>query len=137
MANALTDQKIEQFRIRLQNRFEELRRGVQEQVLRSDNEHFTDVAGEVHDPEEASVAHLVVDLDLANIDRHVQEIRDVEAALLRLARGEYGICLDCEQPIPIARLEANPTAERCISCQVDYERAEAQIQQPQTSLRSL
>ncbi|MGZ8217546.1 TraR/DksA family transcriptional regulator [Methylomagnum sp.] len=137
MDDGLTHEQIERFRSRLRDRFEALRRGVREEVRRSDNEHFTDVAGEVHDPEEASVAHLVIDVDLANIDRHINEIRDVEAALLRIARGEYGICRDCEQPIPLARLEANPAAERCIACQTDLERAEAQIQTPQVSLRSL
>jgi DnaK suppressor protein len=137
MANALTDEQIEQFRKSLQERFQQLREGVQEEVERSDREHFTDVAGEVHDPEEASVAHLVIDVDLANIDRHVNEIRDIEAALLRIGRGEFGICIDCDQPIPLARLEANPTALRCIACQTDYERAEAQAQPPQTALRSL
>jgi RNA polymerase-binding protein DksA len=134
MVKVLTDQEIERFRTNLQNRLNDLRHGVQEEVVRSDSEHFTDVAGEVHDQEEASVAHLVIDMDLANIDRHVQEIRAIESALLRIARGEFGICLDCGQPIPIARLEANPTAERCISCQVDYERTEALTSPPPSSL---
>lgn len=137
MAHALTDAQIEQFRSRLQERLQQLREGVREEVQRSDSEHFTDVAGEVHDPEEASVAHLVIDVDLASIDRHVNEIRDIEAALLRIGRDEFGICVDCEQPIPLARLEANPTADRCIACQTDLERAEAQVQPPQTALRSL
>lgn len=137
MPTALTDEQIERFRQTLRARFEELRQDVQDEVTRSDSEHFTDVAGEVHDPEEASVAHLVIDLDLANIDRHVHEIRDVEAALLRIAKSEYGICVDCEQPIPLARIEANPTAERCIACQTDAEREAAQIASPQASLRTL
>lgn len=137
MDNGLTPEQIEHFQSRLRDRFGALRRGVREEVRRSDNEHFADVAGEVHDPEEASVAHLVIDVDLANIDRHINEIREVEAALLRIARGGYGICRECEQPIPFARLEANPTAERCIACQTDVERAEAQIQSPQVSLKSL
>jgi DnaK suppressor protein len=137
MPNALTDAQIEHFRQVLRARFNELRQDVREEVIRSDNEHFTDVAGEVHDPEEASVASLVVDLDLAHIDRHVHEIRDLEAALLRIGSGEFGICVDCDQPIPYARLEANPTALRCIACQTDYERAEAQIASPQANLRTL
>lgn len=137
MDDGLTPEQIEHFRSRLRERFEALRHGVREEVRRSDSEHFTDVAGEVHDPEEASVAHLVIDVDLANIDRHINEIREVEAALLRIARGGYGVCRECEQPIPFARLEANPIAERCIACQTDLERAEAQVQAPQVTLRSL
>jgi RNA polymerase-binding protein DksA len=136
MTVELTDQLIEGFRRKLQDRFERLRQGVQEEVLRTDSEHFSDVAGEVHDEEEASVASLVVDLDLAFIDRHVHEIHEVEAALLRIGRGGYGSCIDCDTPIPLARLEANPTAQRCIACQTDFERAESMRQQP-TGSRTL
>jgi RNA polymerase-binding protein DksA len=137
MANALTDAQIAEFRSQLQNRLRELREGVRDEVERSDSEHFTDVAGEVHDPEEVSVANLVIDLDLASIDRHVNEIREVEAALLRIGRGEFGVCIDCEQPIPLARLKANPTAERCIACQTDHDRAEALEVPPHSTHRSL
>ena len=133
MSIELTQEQTEHFRHKLQGRFDELRQGVQEEVLRSDSEHFADVAGEVHDEEEASAASVLVDLDLAAIDRHVHEIRDVEAALLRIGRGEFGSCADCDQPIPLARLDANPTAERCISCQTDFERAEAMRHQPAAS----
>lgn len=125
MAALLTDAQIDHFRHWLQSRFAELEQGVRDEVQRSDHEHFADVAGEVHDEEEASVAHLVVDVDLASIDRHVHELRALEAALLRIGRGGYGICLDCEQPIPLARLEANPAAERCVACQGVHERVAA------------
>jgi phage/conjugal plasmid C-4 type zinc finger TraR family protein len=31
-------------------------------------------------------------------------------------------CLDCEEPIPLARLKANPGAKRCTLCQSKKER---------------
>jgi DnaK suppressor protein len=48
-------------------------------------------------------------------------LRDEEERLLRLAeaaqRGEYGICTDCGERIPDARLQIVPDAERCVACQ--------------------
>jgi DnaK suppressor protein len=41
---------------------------------------------------------------------------DVESALGKLDAGTYGSCESCGQPIPEARLEAMPTARRCIAC---------------------
>ena len=32
-----------------------------------------------------------------------------------------GICVDCDEDIPLARMKAKPGALRCISCQEDYE----------------
>lgn len=34
-----------------------------------------------------------------------------------LAKGTYGICVDCGTAIPEARLRIRPDAERCVPCQ--------------------
>ncbi|MGH2927373.1 MAG: TraR/DksA family transcriptional regulator, partial [Solirubrobacteraceae bacterium] len=43
-------------------------------------------------------------------------LAEVEAAIDRLAKGSYGNCELCGQPISPARLEAKPAARRCIAC---------------------
>lgn len=61
--------------------------------------------------------------DQANLLEHAADQREqVEAALARLDAGTYGICVDCGEPIPDARLEVRPEAARCIA---DQERHEA------------
>ena len=44
------------------------------------------------------------------------EMRMIRAALDRIARGTYGICVNCGEEIAPARLEAVPHAARCIDC---------------------
>lgn len=44
-------------------------------------------------------------------------IPELEAALERIARGSYGICDSCGEPIPEARLRLRPEALRCQPCQ--------------------
>jgi DnaK suppressor protein len=51
------------------------------------------------------------------IDLHLRELARINAARERAAEGRYGLCLDCGEPIPRARLDANPTALRCAACQ--------------------
>jgi len=48
--------------------------------------------------------------------RRELEKQRIEAALRRIAAGEFGICTRCEDEIGIGRLEANPTAVLCIEC---------------------
>jgi RNA polymerase-binding transcription factor DksA len=43
-------------------------------------------------------------------------LADVERALVKLDEGTYGECEQCHKPIGEARMEAMPTARRCISC---------------------
>jgi len=40
----------------------------------------------------------------------------IEAALTRIADGEYGYCVECGEEIPQKRLELNPAAALCIRC---------------------
>ncbi len=122
MEQALTDHQLSEFRQLLKNRYQALREEIRAELLQSDEERYQELAGRVHDVEEAAVADLLVDLNLAGIDRHIQEIRDIDAALIRIAEGSYGICIDCEQPIGVERLKAYPTAKRCLKCQEVYER---------------
>ena len=53
----------------------------------------------------------------AAVDRELSELREIEAARTRIANGEAGICIDCDEPIAFKRLLARPTATRCIDCQ--------------------
>lgn len=49
-------------------------------------------------------------------DAAVGELAEIDAALRRSAAGTYGVCEDCGRSIPAARLEARPTATRCVDC---------------------
>ena len=44
------------------------------------------------------------------------ELRQIEAALSRVAAGSYGICVKCGEEILEARLETVPTAALCRTC---------------------
>lgn len=130
MDSSLSPQELNDLKSRLSARFDELREIIRAELIRSDDEHFQDLAGRVHDLEEESVADLLVDINLAMIDHHVQEIREVERALLRLSAGTYGRCVDCGNDIDSARLNAYPSASRCIVCQSRRESHDAQAKHP-------
>lgn len=117
----LTQQQLDDFRGILERRFREVREVIRQALLQSDEQNYIGLAGQVSDMEDSSVADLLVDVALADIDRHVQEIRDIDAALLRIAEGSYGVCTDCGEAIEVKRLEAYPTAKRCRPCQSNYE----------------
>lgn len=44
------------------------------------------------------------------------EITKIARALEQIKNQTYGICADCGERIPMARLEAYPFADRCIRC---------------------
>ena len=65
---------------------------------------FTAIATE---QEERAVTAERLDLQLGVVHR----------AIAKVTEGTYGRCDDCGDPIEAARLDALPTATRCLSCQ--------------------
>jgi DnaK suppressor protein len=69
------------------------------------------------DDEERAAQELEVGLDIALIEMHSRQVREIEMALELLEAGNYGRCVDCDQPILASRLQARPFAVRCGNCQ--------------------
>jgi RNA polymerase-binding transcription factor DksA len=68
----------------------------------------------------------MVDVNLAEIDRDLQELRLIDGAMLRMSDGSYGNCEDCGLAIEFKRLRVTPFASRCFDCQSSYERTHVQ-----------
>lgn len=77
------------------------------------DQHPGDTASELQDADEQN----------ALLENAADQRTQVEAALARIEDGTYGICVDCGQKIPDARLEVRPEAARCVA---DQERFEAE-----------
>jgi DnaK suppressor protein len=113
------------FKIQLRKRADQLREELNRERAKAIEETPSQVADRARDNEDDSFATLVVDTNLSEIERDVDELRMIDSALLRINAGTYGTCVDCGQPIPVARLKAEPTAERCVQCQELYEKTHA------------
>lgn len=117
----LASQEISHFRHRLRARDLELRQAIHASLINNEDKTYAEVAGRVLDSAEQSVADLISDARILQMEKEVAEQADVMAALARLTDGTYGECIDCGDDIGIKRLEAYPTAKRCIRCQTHYE----------------
>jgi RNA polymerase-binding protein DksA len=56
------------------------------------------------------------DLVIITMDREIRNISEIEQALERIARNEYGVCVTCEKTIPNNRLQAIPWTRQCVVC---------------------
>ena len=59
-------------------------------------------------------------------DREREKIHNIDEALLRIDEGDYGICEECDEEIPLGRLKAMPFARHCVKCKSDIEKLQAQ-----------
>lgn len=127
---SLTKSQIKKLKLMINDRFTELLEEVRQELIRSDDQHYVDLAGRVTDVGDESVADMLVDMDAAIVDRQIREIRDLDAARLRIGDFSYGICADCGEDIGYKRLLAYPAARRCYACQQQHEKSYAQEGRP-------
>lgn len=108
----------------LEDRRKLLRAELAAKLNEQDNPALLGLRNRMEETDDWAVADLETALDVAEVSRDAGELRDVENALLRMNDGTYGECVDCGKSIPYARLEANPSAARCIACQERVEAAQ-------------
>jgi RNA polymerase-binding protein DksA len=84
---------------------------------RVDFNHPADMVSEAGDPDYEKELHI--------LERQRAELSLVNQALVRLDTGRFGICEECEQEIPLERLQAVPYTRSCIACSAKAERAAA------------
>lgn len=120
---ALDSSRLDQLVTKLKTDYQTLLREVHDELANTGDQHRIDLLNrEPGDSGDESMANALADFNVAQIDRHVRELRDIEAAFERVRIGEYGVCIDCGVDIGFARLQAYPTARRCIACQERRER---------------
>src|SRR3989454_7118478 len=66
--------------------------------------------------------HTRLEMGFMTRQRLRARLQRVQAALERIARGVYGVCIECGELIAPKRLRAIPEAETCVACQERIER---------------
>lgn len=89
--------------------------------------HLKEEAEFYADPVDRAAQEEGFNLELRARDRERKLIKKIEQSLDLINSGEYGFCEDCGAEIGIRRLEARPTAVKCIDCKTFQEIREKQV----------
>lgn len=128
---ALTQIELSKLVKALDERYASLLEEVRDELEQSENQQYVELIGRTPaDSGDESVGDALADLNLGIIDRHIQEIRDIEAAKARIKDQSFGTCIACQADIGFERLLAYPTAKRCIVCQQQREKTYAHAGTP-------
>jgi len=120
----LTIEQRESLQRQLSDRAEALRGEIAAALRRSVSPEAIGLANHLHDIDDEAIADLESSIEVAEIERDLRELRRTQGALGRLHTPDYGVCADCGADIPYSRLNAEPSATRCIACQTRAERSQ-------------
>jgi len=89
--------------------------------------HMKEEAASYPDPLDRAAQEEGFSLELRTRDRERKLIKKIEQSLDSIDSVEYGFCESCGAEIGIRRLEARPTADKCIDCKTIEEIREKQV----------
>ena len=116
-AKLLSTTRHEELRRALEARRREIEMSVRSCLLSVREERATaDRVGALDDGEVSDV-DIQEDIELVLVQMKVETLERIDAALVRLAAGQYGHCIECGDEIAAARLRALPFAVRCLECE--------------------
>jgi len=109
--------RLEYYKKKLQTRREELLKSIartEEEGRTADDDPTVDLA------DKAANSYTKEFLfGMTNTDRSMLNL--IDEALLRIKRGTYGTCIECEEELQQKRLEAVPWAKYCVKCAEKHE----------------
>ena len=106
-----TNKELEKIKVVLLARKKELEDAIAQ--LQQEN----DGGDQVQDPGEQALSAAFESLKSSLHNNEYEEYKMIEKALKMIESGEYGVCIECHQPISERRLQSYPNATRCLSCQ--------------------
>jgi len=122
-AKGRSAEEIEQIRVILLRRYEDLNAEYEDAVAENQKLRLVEI-GDAAGDDQADSGSKTAERDAATslirtlLDRRTQ----AEHAMQRLADGTYGNCEGCSNPIPVERLEVFPSATTCVNCKQNRER---------------
>jgi len=113
--------KLEQFKIRLEQRKQELRKAMSRTAQDGRDADVDASAADIADRAASSYTKEFL-FHQSNNDRQLLQM--VEGALSRIQEGTFGQCISCGNEINAKRLEAVPWTRYCIECQEKLEKGQ-------------
>jgi DnaK suppressor protein len=118
------DQKWQEIRLTLEKLKEDTLREIRKSVKNgTEAVAAIEPGGDIYDQASSERDR---ELGLLLGDREREKIHSIDEALLRIDEGDYGICEECDEDIPLGRLKAMPFTRHCVKCKSDLEKLQAQ-----------
>jgi DnaK suppressor protein len=108
----MNETKLASFRVKLKEIRFALIGGVQEKYKSKKDNLSEQVADIADDAVQSYDRQLMLGLG----EKDLRKLKLVEEAIKKVATGQYGICLECEELIPEVRLTVIPYTPYCVDC---------------------
>ncbi|MES2077400.1 MAG: TraR/DksA family transcriptional regulator [Pseudomonadota bacterium] len=121
MSTPFASQLVDEFGAQLRAQRQQLIATVRERLHQGDDPQQLALANFFEEGGDQAEASMENEANLAQLSHELAELRSIDAALGRIAAGNYGSCVNCGALIGTERLRAQPGARMCLPCQEEAE----------------
>lgn len=118
----ISETQLNQYQRVLLHSLEKLRHSMTEILMHSNHSSHNITAQRLEKLCVDDLLELASKIEIPAITHKISEMKSIDAALNNMQIGMYGLCADCEEQIETARLDLDPTTQRCLACQKIYEK---------------
>jgi len=118
----ISETQLNQYQQALLHSLDKLRHSMAEILIHSSNAGHNLTAQQLQTLSVDDLLELALKVENPSITHQISEMKNIDAALNNMQIGMYGLCADCEEEIETARLNLDPTTQRCLACQKIYEK---------------
>ena len=108
---------VDALALRLRTQRDQLAAQLRQRLHQGDDEQAMTLANYFAHQDDAAESSQLNDIDIAELDHDLVELKAIDLALHRIASGNYGQCEGCGDDITAERLQAQPSARLCLACQ--------------------
>jgi DnaK suppressor protein len=83
--------------------------------------------GVVADPADQACCEAACHSDFRTRERAQKLVGKIMKVLQLMDNGEYGLCEECGEQIPRARLDSRPIATKCVDCKIEAEQRDKKL----------
>lgn len=120
--NGLTHTQIVELKRQLEKEDARIREIMHEDFVARDANSGNSVLQYHETTDDDAVVDVLNDAEISTITRATRSLEAIEHSFKAIANGTYGQCEDCARHIGFKRLNANPTATLCMTCQTRREK---------------
>lgn len=117
----LSPDDIKQFEVQLRMQRQAVLAAVRRRLHQGDGTDEIALPNHFAEVREQAEADLLADTDIGQLQLELDDLKSIDDALARVGAGSYGMCAGCGARIAPRRLQAQPAARMCLSCQETLE----------------
>lgn len=120
--NQLNEQQLTHYKVQLNQNMAEIRTSISIIFDQSSHASHRLLVNNLDKMSTDDLIEFTLKLDNPSLKKAIEQLKKIDASLISIELGMFGLCSDCESELTIDALNEAPTTQRCSICEAKYQK---------------